>query len=135
MRRLILEQEREYFTSDAKLGFTDGWAKITEQDQGTLASSTCVKLELMERTASLLKRAQDSLLPFESLLSRRPMTNYLTSHADPGFIDYVVFGRYAMIAYTRPDLVEDLWMKGKLGEWVKRMIERFDLQELMARTG
>ena len=82
----------------------------------------------------MLARAKDSLLPFEALLSR-PSTDFLASPTEPAFIDYVVFGRFAMIHYARPDLVGDLWKQGNLGKWVERMIERFDLSATMARTG
>ncbi|SCZ98238.1 BZ3500_MvSof-1268-A1-R1_Chr3-2g06240 [Microbotryum saponariae] len=100
--------ERGWFKSDAKLGMKDGWKFLTSTPQETLVS-----------------RAKASLLPLEALLTDRGHS-YLASKDQPGFVDYVAYGRYMMMRVAVPKLCEEIWDEKKaVKEWRIRLEKKF----------
>ncbi|KAI8832727.1 hypothetical protein BC829DRAFT_408343 [Chytridium lagenaria] len=71
----------------------------------------------LERDA-LLERAKLNILPIAAVLRERP--GEFLQGREPGFTDFVVFGRYAMCRNCNPGLA-----KAGIMEWVERMVERF----------
>ena len=75
-----------YFTSDAKQGSPNYWSKILAMNRGELVGLT-----------------RRSFLPLETLLEQDG-TEFITSKKFPGIVDYIVFGRYAMVAAVDPNM-------------------------------
>ncbi|GAA6034894.1 hypothetical protein JCM8097_009355 [Rhodosporidiobolus ruineniae] len=109
---------RVYFTSDEKLGMKDAWATFTSLDRPTL-----------------IERGKACLLPLDLILSS---SQYLSGN-HPGFVDYIVYGRYHMMRATCPADTEEVWLKPEslkhVAEWVKRIEKRWEseLKDAMAR--
>ncbi|KAE8250539.1 hypothetical protein A4X13_0g4636 [Tilletia indica] len=120
-------RDAEYLKSDAKLGMANAWKLF----------------ESMNR-ADLLAHTRRSLLPFCAILNPRPSPRitstsspagtassllarssvspplFLASPDRPGFLDYVLFGRYAMSYGSAPEINKAIWSKSsKEGrEWL-----------------
>ncbi|SCV71262.1 BQ2448_2850 [Microbotryum intermedium] len=115
--------ERGWFQSDAKLGMQDGWKFLTSTPQETLVS-----------------RAKASLLPLEALLTDRGHS-FLASKDQPGFVDYVAYGRYMMMRVAVPQLCEEIWDEKKaIEEWRIKLEKKFwegeqGLEKMLARIG
>lgn len=151
-RSCLLWKDREYYTSDAKLGVKDGWKKLTSAEPGKLSLHTNLLRHplpypnfsdkrfqdanvLLTPSASLLERSKASVLALEALLR---VTPFLTGDA-PGFVDYIAYGRYAMMANLDPKLTDEVWHDRKtseLKEWIARIEARFagELKEVLGRT-
>ncbi|ORY74329.1 glutathione S-transferase [Leucosporidium creatinivorum] len=118
LEQALGSEDREYYTSDAKLGVKDGWKKLTSADP-----------------TSLLERSKASVLALEAVLR---VTPFLTGDA-PGFVDYVAYGRYAMMANLDPKLTDEVWREREtpeLREWIARIEARYasELKEALSRT-
>lgn len=103
--KLQLDQaNRDYFTSDYKLGMKDGTSGaclnsgIFVADRGTPAWKTITSLDQNE----LKQRAIASLIPFANLL-QVPGTKFIASPTAPGLVDYILFGAPSL-ALVRTDL-------------------------------
>jgi hypothetical protein len=85
-------QNKAYFRSDFKLGKKNAWAWLQSLDRGKqpFLPDAGIDLGLILALAdTLISHAQASLIPINKILSKTP---YLSGH-NPGFADYVAFGR------------------------------------------
>ncbi|GAA6009381.1 hypothetical protein JCM11491_004300 [Sporobolomyces phaffii] len=106
LRKLMDPDVAEYFSSDAKNG-EGAWASLLAKDQG-----------------AMLSHAKSSLLPLDSTLAR---TDFL-SGSNPGYIDYVAYGRYIMMRSVVPELAKDVWENDqvpRVAEWLRRLETKF----------
>ena len=78
-----------------------------------------------------MKNARLAVQQIEALLATQ---DFIASPTKPGFIDYSIFGRWQMANAMRPDLAKELFMVGKVGPWIERIVKRFALEEIEART-
>ncbi|GAA5982681.1 hypothetical protein JCM11641_002334 [Rhodosporidiobolus odoratus] len=95
--------EREYFTSDYKLGAKDAWKTITSLNK-----------------AALTAHAKAALFPLNEVLATSP---YMAGQ-HPGFVDYVVYGRYHMMRAACPALSHEIWRAketGNVAAWIDRL--------------
>ncbi|KAI8830256.1 hypothetical protein BC829DRAFT_410786 [Chytridium lagenaria] len=78
----------------------------------------------LERDA-LIERAKLNILPIAAVLRERP--GEFLQGREPGYTDFVVFGRYAMCRNCNPGLAKQVWEDSavEIMEWVERMVERF----------
>ncbi|GAA6000425.1 hypothetical protein JCM10207_008006 [Rhodosporidiobolus poonsookiae] len=111
-------EDQEYFKSDKKLG-PNGWATFTSLDP-----------------APLIARAQASILPLEHVLSS---SAFLTGQKNPGFVDFVAYGRYQMLAACDAPLARTVWRRPEapnVTAWIERIEERFrdGLEEVLRRN-
>ncbi|KAJ3073764.1 hypothetical protein HDU98_000755 [Podochytrium sp. JEL0797] len=99
---------RDYFTSDAKWG-PNGF-------QNMISSAT---------PAETLARAKWNVWPIVQALKERP--GEFLQGQEPGFVDYVVFGRYAMCRNCCPGLAKQAWedQGEEIGLWVERIVSRY----------
>ncbi|KAM0754812.1 glutathione S-transferase [Meredithblackwellia eburnea MCA 4105] len=105
----------DYMKSDEKLGAKGEWDRLMSLDQSTL-----------------IQRAEHSLIPVESVLTS---TQFLAGTA-PGYVDYVVYGRYMMMAAGCPHLAVQIWRSKRLiNDWITRLelIYSEGLQECIER--
>ncbi|KAK4699459.1 hypothetical protein P7C70_g6798, partial [Phenoliferia sp. Uapishka_3] len=107
--------DANYFMSDAKMGFPNAWPTITKvaEDQDTL-----------------MKNARTVIKTLEDILQTQ---SFVASATRPGFADFATFGWYSMLSKVRPACAQELWMQGKIGEWVKRMIKEYKLEDFEAK--
>ncbi|GAA5841152.1 hypothetical protein JCM5353_008980 [Sporobolomyces roseus] len=106
LRQLMDPEVAAYFSSDKKNG-EGAWASMLAQDKD-----------------SLISHAKASLLPLDSTLSR---TKFLAGN-NPGYVDYVAYGRYIMMRSVVSDLAKDVWENEKVlsvKEWLRRLEDRF----------
>ncbi|KAE8203425.1 hypothetical protein CF335_g3021, partial [Tilletia laevis] len=119
-------RDAEYLKSDEKLGLKNGWELLESMDR-----------------ADMLAHTRRSLLPFCIILSPRPSPRiastsssdsrssllarpsgspplFLSSPDRPGFLDYVLFARYAMSYGTAPQLNKAIWSRksNEAREWL-----------------
>ncbi|GAA5946490.1 hypothetical protein JCM3765_000265 [Sporobolomyces pararoseus] len=109
LRQLMEPEVAEYFSSDAKNG-KGAWAAMLAKNQN-----------------DLLEHAKSSLLPLDSTLSR---TEYLTGN-NPGYVDYIAYGRYIMMRSVVPQLAKDVWENDsvpRVKEWLRRLENKFAAQ-------
>ncbi|KAI9094042.1 glutathione S-transferase [Phlyctochytrium arcticum] len=92
-----------YFSSDDRLG-PNGAARLLALDRSELTT-----------------RAQHTVLPFITILKERP-GEYLQGRM-PGYVDYVVFGRYAYGRLLNAQLNRKVWEEQapELAGWVDQM--------------
>ncbi|KAM0754811.1 glutathione S-transferase [Meredithblackwellia eburnea MCA 4105] len=105
LQRLMIsdgpESDGSYMKSDEKLGEKDGWSRILSLDQDALK-----------------RRAHNALIPVENVLKG---TVFLTGRA-PGYVDYVVYGRYIMMSVGCPEVAQEVWMGRPLvASWIERL--------------
>ncbi|GAA5994133.1 hypothetical protein JCM5350_000575 [Sporobolomyces pararoseus] len=109
LRQLMEPEVAEYFSSDAKNG-QGAWAAMLAKDQN-----------------NLLEHAKSSLFPLDSTLSR---TDYLTGN-NPGYVDYIAYGRYIMMRSVVPQLAKEVWENDsvpRVREWLRRLENKFAAQ-------
>ncbi|KAJ3052620.1 hypothetical protein HDU99_008138, partial [Rhizoclosmatium hyalinum] len=101
-KRVVPGPNRDYFVSDAKWG-PDGLKKMLARKE----------------EQDLLTRVKANVLPLIASLKNRP--GEFLQGEEPGFVDYVVFGRYAMCRNNNPKLAKEIWEdQGKeIAEWVE----------------
>ncbi|GAA98752.1 uncharacterized protein L969DRAFT_95075 [Mixia osmundae IAM 14324] len=109
-----LPVDYEYVTSDRKLGFANAHAKLSALNMN-----------------ELIERARMSLLPFEALLTDNlpngGKASFITSPTKAGFTDYVLFGRYMMVATLNADKAELVFSAHPaVSDWVERMLDLYD---------
>ncbi|KAJ1568931.1 hypothetical protein HK405_012096 [Cladochytrium tenue] len=106
---------RDYFTSEARLG-PGGFARLAEPSA--------------ERLAELRSRARANARPFALALRERP--GEFLQGPEPGFVDFVVFGRYVMFRNADPELTREVWedVDPEIGLWVGRMLDFFGRDRL-----
>ncbi|KAI9360836.1 hypothetical protein DFJ73DRAFT_793435 [Zopfochytrium polystomum] len=106
--RLDAGANRDYFVSDARLG-PGGYAA------------------LMARPGreDLVARARASLAPVRTALAERP--GEFLQGAAPGFADFVLFGRYAMVRNSNPALAKLVFedVGEEIRAWVNGIVERY----------
>ncbi|KAI8839757.1 hypothetical protein BJ741DRAFT_598592 [Chytriomyces cf. hyalinus JEL632] len=98
---------RKYFTSDAKWGETNGFEKMVKRT----------------RDEDLVGRAKLNVLPLVAALKSQPFLQ----GSEPGFVDYVVFGRYAMCRNANPALAKQVWEDQgvEIAKWVESIVGRY----------
>ncbi|KAJ8295794.1 Beta-etherase [Rhodotorula toruloides] len=100
---------KAYFRSDYKLGMKGAWEWLQSLDRETLIS-----------------HAQASLIPLDKILSKTPFL----SGNNPGFADYVAFGRYYMMRCACPKECKTVWLRPEtlphVAEWVERLDKRWE---------
>ncbi|GAA6062708.1 hypothetical protein JCM10212_002259 [Sporobolomyces blumeae] len=102
LRKTMDEATAEYFASDAKNG-PGAWASIMSKDHDTL-----------------VEHAKASILPLGSTLAR---SKFLAGD-EPGFVDYVAYGRYIMMLSVVPDLARDVWRNSNVANvanWIDEL--------------
>ncbi|GAA5906163.1 glutathione S-transferase family protein [Sporobolomyces salmoneus] len=114
LRKLMEPEVAEYFSSDAKNG-TGAWDALRAKDQN-----------------EMLQHAKSSLLPLDSTLSR---THYLAGN-NPGYVDYVAYGRYIMMRSVVPELAKEVWENDsvpRVRDWLRRLEQKFavELKEVL----
>ncbi|KAJ3208974.1 hypothetical protein HDU83_005297 [Entophlyctis luteolus] len=99
----------DYFVSDRKWGGENAFAKF------------CA----VKREQDLVKRAKANLMPLVKTLKNRP--GEFLQGVEPGFVDYVVFGRYAMCRNCNPTLAKEIWEDEakEIADWVDRLLARY----------
>ncbi|KAI8855278.1 glutathione S-transferase [Chytridium lagenaria] len=99
---------REYFISDSRLG-PNGFQIQMDRP----------------KKEDLLGRAKLTVLPLITVLRERPGEFF--QGKEPGFVDYVIFGRYAMCRNNNPVICKQVWEDQgvEIEQWVERIIERF----------
>ncbi|KAJ3220070.1 hypothetical protein HDU67_006826 [Dinochytrium kinnereticum] len=102
-------ENRAYFLSDDRLG-PNGYQTI------------------LARTADkepLKKFSINGLKPLASILRDRPGEFF--QGKVPGFVDFLVFGRYAMVRNANPAVAKEVFVDAipELGEWIDRMLKLY----------
>ncbi|KAI0028317.1 hypothetical protein K488DRAFT_89851 [Vararia minispora EC-137] len=96
------DNDYDYFTSDERLG--DGfWKTCLDADPGAHFSSPRI----------------------DAILSSPPGRQFLASSTTPGYDDFSVMGVVRMLAGTSAENYARTFGRGKVGEWVQKMNERF----------
>ncbi|GAA5842815.1 hypothetical protein JCM3766R1_007171 [Sporobolomyces carnicolor] len=106
--RLRSAQDREYFTSDTKLGVQDGWNKLQKLDR-----------------EQSIRQAKTFVKPLESLLKS---TKFLNGDK-PGIVDYTLYGRYAFQRVADPSAAKQIWKADDTPTVVKWIESIEDLYE------
>ncbi|KAJ1563087.1 hypothetical protein HK405_002098 [Cladochytrium tenue] len=106
---------RDYFTSDVRHG-PGGFARLSKPS--------------VERLAELRSRARANAQPFALALRERP--GEFLQGPEPGFVDFVVFGRYAMLRNANPELAKEVWedVDPAIGVWVGKILDYFGRDQL-----
>ncbi|KAJ1548465.1 hypothetical protein HK405_003088 [Cladochytrium tenue] len=75
-------------------------------------------------------RARAGVRPFADALRERP--GEFLQGPEPGFVDFVVFGRYAMLRNSNAALAKELWedVDPEIAAWVDRMLDYFGRDKL-----
>ncbi|GAA5975840.1 hypothetical protein JCM10908_005297 [Rhodotorula pacifica] len=101
--------DKEYFRSDYKQRATGAWQRLSTLDKGPV-----------------LERAQKSVLPFEKVLASSPFL----SGQNPGFADYVIYARYAMMRAACVKECKAVWLREdvtpNLAKWVERIEKKYE---------
>ncbi|KAK0525231.1 hypothetical protein OC835_005681 [Tilletia horrida] len=124
-------RDREYMTSDAKLGLSNGWSLFEAMDRAAMLAHTrrsllpiCAILNPTQSQPRIANSASPSN-PSPGALARPSSSAspqlFLASPEKPGFIDYVLFGRYAMTRGCAPELNKAIWSRGsaQARAWLK----------------
>lgn len=98
-------ENAEYFASPSRLG--------------TSLESLTVRDE-----EALKKRAKNALLPIAEILKDG---NFVTSKLEPGLVDYIIFGRYAMLRTVNPSLAKEVFdeVDKNVAAWLQRIMQRY----------
>lgn len=108
-QQIIGEEQRAYFTSDARLG-PQGYQKALAIDR-----------------QELTRRAKANVQPLVQLLRERPQHQYFQG-THPGQVDYIIFGRYAYCRMLDQQLAEEIWNQQgeELNNWIGNMSKAYD---------
>ncbi|KAI9334684.1 hypothetical protein DFJ73DRAFT_852729 [Zopfochytrium polystomum] len=100
--------DREFIVSDSRMG-PGGFRKALERPE----------------KEDLVARAKLNVAPIAAALAERP--GEFLAGPEPGFVDFVVFGRYAMVRNNAPHLVRELFEErgAALERWIGAMLERY----------
>ncbi|GAA5939739.1 glutathione S-transferase family protein [Sporobolomyces koalae] len=101
------DKDREYFTSDTKLGVPQGWQKLETLNQ-----------------SEAIKQAKTFVKPLEALLKTSPFLN----GKQPGMVDYTLFGRYAFQRVADPSTAKQIWKSPdtpRVAKWIERIEMRY----------
>ncbi|POY72463.1 hypothetical protein BMF94_4289 [Rhodotorula taiwanensis] len=109
--------DKEYFRSDYKQRSKGAWQRLTSLDRDVVR-----------------ERAKTALSPLEKVLAKSP---FLCGD-NSGFVDYVVYSRYAMMRSACPDECKSLWhgeTTPNLSKWIERIETKFEagLEEAFKR--
>ncbi|KAI9347026.1 hypothetical protein BDR26DRAFT_931795 [Obelidium mucronatum] len=106
--RVVEGPNRDYFLSDQKWG-KDGFKQMSKKRENE----------------DLVRRAKNSVMPLVASLKERP--GEFLQGQEPGFVDFVVFGRYAMCRNNCPELSKQVWEDHavELEQWVQRLVDKF----------
>ncbi|KAJ3085399.1 hypothetical protein HK100_009059 [Physocladia obscura] len=107
-KRVAQGEIREYFISDARLG-PGGYEKMCKRGA----------------QEDLVARAKLNVLPLIQVLKQNQ--GQFLQGEEPGFVDYVVFGRYAMCRNNNPKLAKEVWedQGEEIQGWVERIVQRY----------
>ncbi|KAL9940786.1 hypothetical protein V8E36_000274 [Tilletia maclaganii] len=118
-------RDSEYLKSDAKLNIENGWALFEAMDRAAMLAQTRRSLLpfcAMLQPSPTPRIATTSSTDNNTKLARPPPNprRFFSSPDSPGFIDYVVFGRYAMTRGSAPGLNKAIWSTGSAAarEWL-----------------
>ena len=102
------DELRQYFTSDSRLG-PSGYDHLMSLDR-----------------EELTRRAQLNVQPLIEIL-REGASDYLQG-TSPGFVDYVLFGRYAYCRMLDARLAKQIWNDQgmEIDRWIQRLSMAFD---------
>ncbi|KAI8614110.1 hypothetical protein BC830DRAFT_1169685 [Chytriomyces sp. MP71] len=78
------------------------------------------------KAGDLITRAKHNVLPFVTVLKERP--GEFLQGPQPGFADFVVFGRYAMCRNNmEPTVAKEIWedQGSEIVQWVRGIVERY----------
>ncbi|KAJ3109933.1 hypothetical protein HK100_003213 [Physocladia obscura] len=106
--RVTPGENRDYFTSDLKWGL-GGYEKMTKR----------------KTEEDLVARAKLNVLPLIQVL--KDGKQLFLQGEEPGLVDYIVFGRYAMCRNNNPKLAKEIWedQGNEIRGWVERIVERY----------
>lgn len=107
-QQILGEEQRAYFTSDARLG-PQGYQKVMGLDR-----------------QELIRRAKMNVQPLVELLRERPGQYFQGTH--PGQVDYIIFGRYAYCRMLDPVLTKEIWDEQgeELSNWIQKLCQAYN---------
>ena len=107
-QQIIGEEQRAYFTSDARLG-PHGYQKLLALDR-----------------QELIRRAKVNVQPLVQTLRERPGQYFQGTH--PGQVDYIIFGRYAYCRMLDPVLTKEIWddQGEELSHWIHNLCHLYN---------
>lgn len=79
---------------------------------------------------TLIKNVKTCIQELEDILETQ---DFLSSNNSATFGDFGVFGKYVMLHGVRPELADELFLHGKVGSWIERIIQTYKLEDFMAR--
>ncbi|GAA5867268.1 hypothetical protein JCM3774_002394 [Rhodotorula dairenensis] len=102
--------DKEYFRSDYKQRGKGVWQHLQSLDKGPVR-----------------ERAKKSVLPFETILAT---STFLGGQHHPGFVDYVVYARYAMLRAASPADCKAVFLREdatpNLAKWIDRIESKYE---------
>ncbi|KAJ3095874.1 hypothetical protein HDU97_006448 [Phlyctochytrium planicorne] len=100
---------RDYFTLDSRHGGPGGFQRALERPQ----------------KEDLVGRSKKAIGPLVTLLKEQG--DFLQGSKEPGFADFVIFGRYAMVRNNDVALAKEVFegVDPVIGAWVGRMLDAF----------